>query len=56
MKNPTTARPAVDFTAPAVEVIDALIEVWFKANPKANPDTAFDRAEAYADMMFHRYA
>jgi hypothetical protein len=50
-----TARPNVDWTAPAVEVIDALTEIWFEAHPKADPDTAFEKAEAWADRMFHRY-
>lgn len=47
----------IDWTGPAVDIVDALVEIWFARRPeRASDDTAFDEANEWADEMFAKHA
>lgn len=46
----------IDWTGPATDIRDTLIEIWFERHPNVNYDDSLSDAEAWADGMFARYA
>jgi hypothetical protein len=47
----------IDWTGPAVDIVDALVEIWFERHPnRAGDDIAHDEANEWADEMFAKHA
>lgn len=47
----------IDWTGPAVNINDALIEIWFERHPEVGrDDRSLPDAEAWADEMFAKHA
>jgi hypothetical protein len=53
----TVTLKDIDWTGPATDIIDDLVEIWFDRHPnRSGDDTAFDEANEWADEMFAKYA
>ena len=46
----------IDWTDPAVDIIDELTAWWYEANPSIAHDDAMILAEGWAERVFTRYA
>jgi hypothetical protein len=51
----TEDNNVIDWTDPAADVRDQLIERWFRRHPGINYEDNLVTAEEYADDMIHRH-
>lgn len=51
------ALKTIDWSGPAVDIRDDLIEIWFARHPEVGrDDRTLPDAETWADRMFAKYA
>jgi hypothetical protein len=49
--------PDIDWSAPAIDIIDELVELWFERHPEVTDiEGAFDRANLWAESLFEKHA
>ena len=52
----TSTLKNIDWTAPATEIMDELVEAWYEKHGYDENDEKLEEAEAWAETQLARYA